>query len=42
MVINGNTDPGRVEWPQELLDSAATKGYSLDENGNLLESGASQ
>jgi len=40
--INGNTDPGRVEWPQELLDRAAAKGYSLDEQGNLLEGGASQ
>jgi hypothetical protein len=40
--INGNTDPGRVEWPQELLDRAAAKGYTLDGNGNLLENGASQ
>ena len=39
--INGNTDPGRVEWPQALLDKAAAKGYALDENGNLLEAGAS-
>ena len=37
--INGNTDPGRVEWPQEMLDKAAAKGYALDENGNLLERG---
>jgi len=40
--INGNSGPGRVEWPQELLDRAAAKGCSLDEIGNLLESGASQ
>jgi mannose-6-phosphate isomerase-like protein (cupin superfamily) len=39
--INGNTDPGRVEWPQELLDRAAAKGYTIDGNGNLLEGGAS-
>ena len=41
-MINGTNDPGRVEWPQALLDKAVAKGHSLDENGNLLESGASQ
>ena len=34
--INGGTDPGKVTWPQSLLDRARAVGFALDEMGNIV------
>ena len=35
--INGGADPGKVTWPQGLLDRVREVGYALDEKGNIVD-----
>jgi hypothetical protein len=39
MTIVGGADPGKVTWPQKLLDEARENGAALDEQGNLVKAG---
>jgi len=34
--ILGGTDPGKVDWAESILQRVRTKGYELDERGNIV------
>ncbi|UFN47563.1 cupin domain-containing protein [Roseomonas sp. OT10] len=35
LVVLGGTDPGRVEWVQDVMDAARAKGYGFDAAGKI-------
>ena len=34
--ILGGTDPGKVEWAESIMGQVRTKGFDLDEAGNII------
>ena len=37
MAITGGQDPGRITWPEMIIEQAEERGLTRDEEGNLVE-----